>query len=70
MAVDGVTSILAFICGALPDWSTKSWRLRIWPPINLSSLTPYDVGHGFGLGTGTSAGGWLYEAVEFWEKFQ
>jgi len=28
------------------------------------------VGHGFGLGTGTSAEGWLEEAVRFWEKFQ
>jgi acetyl esterase/lipase len=28
------------------------------------------VGHGFGLGTGTSAQGWLDEAVRFWEKFQ
>lgn len=27
-----------------------------------------NVGHGFGLGTGTSAAGWLEEAVRFWEK--
>lgn len=26
------------------------------------------VGHGFGLGTGTSAEGWIAEAVRFWEK--
>jgi len=25
------------------------------------------LGHGFGLGTGTSAGGWVLEAVRFWE---
>jgi acetyl esterase/lipase len=26
------------------------------------------VGHGFGLGTGTSAEGWVFEAIRFWEK--
>lgn len=25
------------------------------------------VGHGFGLGTGTSAEGWIFEAIRFWE---
>lgn len=27
-----------------------------------------DVGHGFGLGTGTSAEGWAENAVRFWKK--
>lgn len=26
------------------------------------------VGHGFGLGAGTSAEGWVFEAVRFWER--
>jgi len=26
------------------------------------------VGHGFGLGTGTSAEGWIFEAIRFWEE--
>ena len=26
------------------------------------------LGHGFGLGTGTKAEGWIDEAVRFWEK--
>jgi acetyl esterase/lipase len=26
------------------------------------------MGHGFGLGTGTSAEGWAADAVRFWEK--
>jgi acetyl esterase/lipase len=26
-----------------------------------------DLGHGFGLGKGTSAEGWVYEAIRFWE---
>lgn len=25
------------------------------------------VGHGFGLGKGTSAEGWIFEAIRFWE---
>ena len=28
-----------------------------------------DVGHGFGLGTGTSAEGWITNAIPFWEKY-
>jgi acetyl esterase/lipase len=27
-----------------------------------------NVGHGFGLGTGTPAEGWLDDAVRFWER--
>ena len=27
-----------------------------------------NVGHGFGLGTGTSAAGWIAKAIRFWEK--
>jgi acetyl esterase/lipase len=28
-----------------------------------------DLGHGFGLGSGTSAEGWISDAIRFWEKF-
>jgi acetyl esterase/lipase len=27
-----------------------------------------NIGHGFGLGIGTAAEGWLEAAVQFWEK--
>jgi acetyl esterase/lipase len=27
-----------------------------------------NVGHGFGLGTGTSAEGWVADAIRFWER--
>jgi acetyl esterase/lipase len=27
-----------------------------------------ELGHGFGLGTGTSAEGWVFQAVRFWER--
>jgi predicted esterase len=26
-----------------------------------------NLGHGFGLGKGTSAAGWVFEAIGFWE---
>lgn len=33
------------------------------------SFQPYkNAGHGFGLGTGTDAAGWLYKAVAFWQS--
>jgi acetyl esterase/lipase len=28
-----------------------------------------NLGHGFGLGTGTSAEGWIDDAIRFWEQF-
>jgi acetyl esterase/lipase len=28
-----------------------------------------NLGHGFGLGTGTSAEGWMGSAIRFWERF-
>jgi acetyl esterase/lipase len=28
-----------------------------------------NLGHGFGPGIGTSAEGWIADAVRFWEKF-
>jgi len=27
------------------------------------------LGHGFGLGIGTSAEGWIDDAIEFWKKY-
>ena len=26
------------------------------------------LGHGFGLGTGTVAQGWIFDALRFWQK--
>jgi acetyl esterase/lipase len=28
-----------------------------------------NIGHGFGLGTGTTAEGWQYDAIRFWKKY-
>ena len=27
-----------------------------------------NLSHGFGLGTGTEAEGWIYDAIDFWEE--
>ena len=52
-----------------------SWRTMEQRIDNLSALgidTAFqkypDLGHGFGLGIGTSAEGWIDDAVTFWEK--
>lgn len=54
----------------IANWHTMQTRLE-----NLNELgipTEFHrypgLGHGFGLGTGTSAEGWIEEAVIFWEK--
>ena len=36
--------------------------------IDVEYLQFDNVGHGFGLGTGTDAEGWIDEAISFWEK--
>lgn len=36
--------------------------------VDAEILTFQRVGHGFGLGIGTEAEGWLMQAVEFWEQ--
>lgn len=54
----------------IANWRTMKSRLD-----NMSALgidTEFHVykglGHGFGIGTGTAAEGWLNDAVNFWEK--
>lgn len=54
----------------IADWRTMKQRLD---KLNiLGTDTEFHVykglGHGFGLGKGTSAEGWLNDAVAFWEK--
>lgn len=39
---------------------------RIGTPVEYHKYP--SVGHGFGTGQGTSAQGWIGEAVRFWEK--
>jgi acetyl esterase/lipase len=50
----------------------SSMERRVTALRNIGTVVEYrkfdDVGHGFGLGTGTSAEGWLVLAVRFWES--
>jgi acetyl esterase/lipase len=50
--------------------STMERRVRALR--NAGTLVEYrqfeGVGHGFGLGTGTNAEGWVAPAVRFWER--
>jgi len=36
--------------------------------IEVKYIKYQNAGHGFGLGTGTEAQGWIEEAIQFWEK--
>lgn len=63
-----------FVCVGDSD-GIASWRTMERRQNTLSSLgieTEFHVyeglGHGFGLGTGTAAEGWLDDAAEFWQK--
>ncbi|WP_315860998.1 alpha/beta hydrolase [Rhizobium leguminosarum] len=42
--------------------------LRIGTPVEYRRVP--SVGHGFGTGAGTSADGWIAEAIRFWERFR
>lgn len=56
----------------IADWRTMEQRLNNLREMGVDTeFHKYPgLGHGFGLGTGTAAEGWLDLAVEFWEKQQ
>ena len=63
-----------YVCVGDSD-GIASWRVMKSRLDNMSALgidTEFHVysglGHGFGIGTGTAAEGWLDDAVSFWEK--
>ena len=51
-------------------WKTMERRLGVLKALGIpTEFHAYPgLGHGFGLGTGTAAEGWLEDAVAFWEK--
>lgn len=51
-------------------WKTMERRLGALKALGIpTEFHAYPgLGHGFGLGTGTAAEGWLEDAVAFWEK--
>ena len=65
-----------FACVGTEDWISP-WQMMGWRMDALQTLgvpTEFHVyeglPHGFGLGTGTQAEGWLSDAVAFWEAQQ
>lgn len=61
------------VCGerdSIADWRLMQQRLRVLTD-RYGTPTEFHhypgLPHGFGLGTGTIAEGWLDQAVDFWE---
>ena len=54
----------------IANWRVMQARLEAMQQagINTEFHVYSGLGHGFGLGTGTSAEGWINDAVAFWEK--
>ena len=54
----------------IANWRTMQRRLQGMAALGIP--TEFHVypglGHGFGLGTGTVAEGWIYDAIRFWDK--
>ena len=54
----------------IANWRVMQARLEAMQQVGID--TEFHVysglGHGFGLGTGTSAEGWINDAVAFWEQ--
>lgn len=63
-----------FVCvgksDGIANWQTMQRRIDAMAALGISTeFHAYDgLGHGFGLGTGTVADGWLDLAVNFWEE--
>lgn len=54
----------------IASWRTMQNRLNAMTSVGINTeFHVYEgLGHGFGLGTGTAAEGWIDDAVAFWEK--
>lgn len=54
----------------IASWQTMQRRLQAMSKLGIpTEFHAYEgLGHGFGLGTGTAAEGWIVDAVAFWEE--
>ena len=54
----------------IADWRVMRRRLEILDSMGIpTEFHVYEgLGHGFGLGTGTVAQGWIFDALRFWQK--
>lgn len=66
---DAPTYACVGINDGIANWRTMQARLQTLSNLGIpTEFHSYEgLGHGFGLGTGTAAEGWLEDAVEFWE---
>ena len=53
----------------IANWHTMERRLQALDGLGIATEFHHypDLPHGFGLGTGTVAEGWINQAVVFWE---
>lgn len=54
----------------IANWRTMEQRINRLKALGIdTALHKYpNLGHGFGLGVGTPAEGWLEDSVAFWER--
>ncbi|MBQ9882906.1 MAG: alpha/beta hydrolase [Bacteroidaceae bacterium] len=69
-ADDAPTYVCVGDSDGIANWRTMQRRLQGMAALGIP--TEFHVypglGHGFGLGTGTVAEGWIYDAIRFWDK--
>lgn len=69
-AADAPTYACVGTSDGIANWTTMENRLRSLNQLRIpTEFHSYEgLGHGFGLGTGTVADGWINDAVAFWES--
>ena len=68
--VDAPTYVCVGTSDGIANWKTMQSRLNTLESYGIpTEFHAYEgLPHGFGLGTGTVAEGWIYDAVNFWEE--
>ena len=66
---DAPTYVCVGTSDGIANWKTMQNRLKTLESYGIpTEFHAYEgLPHGFGLGTGTVAEGWIDEAIEFWE---
>jgi hypothetical protein len=67
---DAPTYVCVGTSDGIANWKTMQSRLNTLESYGIpTEFHAYEgLPHGFGLGTGTVAEGWIYDAVNFWEE--
>ena len=68
--VDPPTYVCVGSRDGIANWRVMQARLEAMSSIGIDTeFHVYEgLGHGFGLGTGTVADGWINDAIAFWER--